>query len=329
MKTWQPDRRRRIDDMSKVCFGIDIGGTTCKCGLFEAEGRLIEKWEIPTRTAEGGKNILPDVADAVARKIKERDIPRDSVVGIGVGVPGPVKNGVVPCAVNLHWDRTDIAGGLHALTGFPVRAGNDANVAALGEMWAGGAEGRKDVIVVTLGTGVGGGIIVDGKIVEGAHGAGGEVGHAHADKDLKERCNCGNYGCLEQFASATGIVRLAKEELAADKNEASVLRDHQRLNAKLVFDAYKEKDPVATRAVERFAECLGRSLSIFAAVLDPEVIVIGGGVSKAGDILVDVVGEYYRKYAFSTCRSTPVVLAKLENDAGIYGAAKLILDAEG
>ena len=312
--------------MKKYCFGIDIGGTTVKCGLFETAGSLVDKWEITTRTKDGGENILPDIAETIEEKLKEQEIGKADVAGIGVGVPGPVRDGKVPMAVNLHWGETDIEGILSSLTGLPVKAGNDANVAALGEMWQGGAEGKKSVIVVTLGTGVGGGIIVDGKIVEGSHGAGGEIGHAHVDDAIEEPCNCGNKGCLEQVASATGIVRLAREELAAKGEEETVL-DAEKVSSKSVFDAYKKGDAVAGRIVNRFAAYLGKALGSFACVTDPEVIVIGGGVSRAGQPLIDVVSRYYRQYAFPACKNTPIVLARLGNDAGIYGSAKLAIDS--
>ncbi|MEE3419473.1 MAG: ROK family glucokinase [Lachnospiraceae bacterium] len=313
--------------MKKYCFGIDIGGTTVKCGLFETAGKLVDKWEITTRTRDGGKNILPDIAETIKAKAAEQGISMDEVAGVGVGVPGPVKNGKVPVAVNLHWGETDIEGELGALTGLPVKAGNDANVAALGEMWQGGAKGKRDVIVVTLGTGVGGGIIVDGKIVEGAHGAGGEIGHGHVDDTIEEPCNCGNKGCLEQVASATGIVRLAEEEMDKKADDEETLLDDKKLSSKNVFDAYKKGDDVAERIVNRFAAYLGKALGSYAAVIDPEVIVIGGGVSRAGDCLTEIVGRYYRQYAFPALKNTPIVLAQLGNDAGIYGSAKLVIDA--
>jgi glucokinase len=205
-----------------------------------------------------------------------------------------------------------------------VRAANDANVAALGEAWKGGGEGRKEIIVVTLGTGVGGGIIIDGQIVEGLHGAGGEIGHMHVADDITALCNCGHSGCLEQVASATGIARLAREALALHPEYQGDLRTGE-VSAKAVFDAYKEDDPLAIQIVNRFAKYLGTALANIAVVIDPEIIVIGGGVSRAGECLTDIVGNYYRNIAFSSCASTPIVLARLGNDAGIYGAAKLVL----
>ncbi|MBR0307009.1 MAG: ROK family protein, partial [Lachnospiraceae bacterium] len=209
------------------------------------------------------------------------------------------------------------------LTGFKVKAANDANVAALGEMWRGGARGYSNVIMATLGTGVGGGIIINGKVIAGAHGAGGEIGHVHVDDDEQDVCNCGNRGCLEQMASATGIVKLAKRQLAAT-DAPSVLRD-QEVSAKAVFDAVKEGDALAQQIAEQFGEYLGKALAIFACVADPEVFVIGGGVSKAGPVLLDYIRKYYDKYAFSACRAADFALAELGNDAGIFGAAKLVL----
>ena len=310
--------------MGKYCFGIDVGGTTVKCGLFEENGSLIDKWEIPTRTENGGENVLPDIAATVMSKMTVKKIAKEDVIGVGVGIPGPVMRGVVPVAVNLHWGEKNVEYELGNLLDMKVRAGNDANVAALGEQWKGGGEGMDSVIMVTLGTGVGGGIIVDGKIVEGAHGAGGEIGHIHVEDNITDPCGCGNCGCLEQVASATGIVRLAKEELAKNPVLPSALRDTE-VTSKAVFDAYKDGDAMASTIVNRFAKYLGTGIATIAAVTDPEVIVIGGGVSKAGECLTDIVGNYFRARALSACRHTMIVLAKLGNDAGIYGAARLVL----
>jgi glucokinase len=310
--------------VSEYCFGIDVGGTSVKCGLFRTDGTLVEKWEIPTRSENGGMNILPDIAETIRAKTEEKEIPKKDIRGIGIGIPGPVRNGVASVAVNLHWGETKVEEILSGLTGIPVRVGNDADVAALGEMWKGGGQGRKNLIVVTLGTGIGGGIIVDGRIVEGAHGAGGEIGHAHVDDRIKDPCNCGNCGCLEQVASATGIVRLANEEMKKHPEIDSELQPEEALTARRVFGAYKNGDPLADIIVNRFAKYLGTALAAFAGVTDPEAIIIGGGVSKAGQPLIDVVSRYYRAVAFTGCSNTPLVLAKLGNDAGIYGSAYLV-----
>ena len=312
--------------MKKYGFGVDIGGTTIKMGFFETDGKLLDKWEIKTNTENKGENILSDIAKAVDNKLAQEGISKDDVQGIGVGVPGPVNSkGVVNRCVNLGWGVLDVAAELSALTGIDVKAGNDANVAALGEMWKGGAEGSSDVIMVTLGTGVGGGIIVDGKIVAGSNGAGGEIGHITVNKDEIEACNCGQYGCLEQYASATGIVRMAKRKLAKT-DDATTLRNTEDLTAKLIFDEAKAGDAVAMGLVDELGEILGSTLSNIACVSNPEVIVIGGGVSKAGDILIDTIKKHFVESCFHVCRDTRFELASLGNDAGIYGCMKLMLD---
>lgn len=311
--------------MEKYCFGIDVGGTTVKCGLFTVAGDVLDKWEIETSTENNGERILPDIAKAIEDKLAEKNIAKDAVVGVGIGVPGPVnENGEVPCAVNLHWGFKPIEKELKEMTGLNVKAGNDANVAALGELWKGGGAGCHNMIMVTLGTGVGGGIIVNDKVIAGAHGAGGEIGHAHVDDSITFPCNCGAYGCLEQIASATGIARIAREALAAT-DAPSVMRKEENVTAKTVFDAVKENDVIAIQVAERFGSCLGKALASFAVVADPEIIVIGGGVSKAGPVLLDYIIPTYKRYAFSGCKDTKFELAKLGNDAGIFGAAKLVL----
>lgn len=311
--------------MSKYCFGIDVGGTSVKCGLFQTDGTLADKWEIPTRTENQGENILPDVAEAIRNKMQERGIEKADVAGVGIGIPGPINTkGEAACAVNLYWGFKPVAKELSELTGLPAKAGNDANVAALGEAWKGAAAGAQNVVMATLGTGVGGGIIVGGKIVAGHHGAGGEIGHANIDHSENEKCNCGNSGCLEQYASATGIVRVARQILESS-SETSTLRGIEKLTAKDVLDAFKTGDVLAGKIMEQVGDKLGGALAFIAAVVDPEAIVIGGGVSKAGQPLIDCIQKYYRQYAFSLCKDTPMVIASLGNDAGIYGAAKMVL----
>lgn len=310
----------------RYCFGVDVGGTTVKLGFFDEEGKLLEKWEIPTRTQDSGKHILPDVAASILDKMKEREVSREDIAGVGIGAPGPVDaNGTVYVAVNLGWGTFSLKNELQSLLNLPVEAGNDANVAALGEMWKGGGQGYSNVVAVTLGTGVGGGIIVDGKILSGATGAGGEIGHIHVMDDEPERCNCGNHGCLEQYASATGIVRLAKRRLAED-DKPSALRGEENISAKAVFDAVKAGDELAMEVAERFGKILGKTLAGIAAVVNPEIFVIGGGVSKAGPILLDYIQKYYTPDAFSGSRGALFSLATLGNDAGIYGAARMVLD---
>lgn len=314
--------------MSKYVIGVDVGGTTVKLGLFDKEGNLLDKWEIPTITANGGEKILPDVADSIKAKMEEKKIAKEEIEGVGLGAPGPIDaEGTVFGTANLGWGTFSITDTLSGLLDMKVKAGNDANVAALGEMWKGGGEGCKNLVMVTLGTGVGGGIICDGQMLTGATGAGGEIGHIHVDKNETDVCGCGNKGCLEQYASATGVVRLAKKTLQAT-NEPSVLRNRpiEHLSAKAVFDAVKEGDAVAIRIAEQFGEYLGTGLGVIAGVVNPEVFVIGGGVSRAGEMLFDFIKPHFERTAFFGCKDTKFALATLGNDAGIYGAAKLVLE---
>ena len=242
-----------------------------------------------------------------------------------MGVPGPVKeDGTVIKCVNLGWGIFNAAEELSKLLGLPVKAGNDANMAALGEMWQGGGKGHKNVVCVTLGTGVGGGIILGGKMLAGVNGAGGEIGHITIDPEETDACNCGKKGCLEQYASATGVVRMAKRYLAKSK-KTTVLKDDETLSAKTVFDAAKANDAAALDVVEQFGERLGTALAAINCVVDPEVVVIGGGVSKAGQIILDVVQKYYIPAAFNACRNCLFKLAELGNEAGMYGAVRMVL----
>ena len=308
----------------KYCFGVDIGGTTVKLGLFTTEGEIVDKWEIKTRTENQGEAVLPDIAAALNEKLEEKQIPKDEVEGIGVGVPAPVEaEGVVQNTANRGWGYKEVKREMEELSGMKAEIGNDANVAALGEMWLGAGKGRKNIIMVTLGTGVGGGIIIDGKPLVGAHGAGGEIGHLCVNYEETDHCGCGNTGCLEQYASATGITRLANIRLAKD-DKASVLRG-QEVSAKTVFDAVKADDEVAKEIAEEFGKYLGHAMANLAAVADPSAIVIGGGVSKAGEVLLQYVEKNFKEKAFFANKDTEFVLATLGNDAGICGAAKLIL----
>ena len=244
----------------KYCFGVDIGGTTVKIGLFTTEGELLEKWEIKTRTENHGEAILPDVAESLQNKMQEKNIRKSEVDGIGIGIPAPVmEDGVVQKTANLGWGYKEVTREMKELTGLPVAAGNDANMAALGEMWLGAGKGQKNMIMVTLGTGVGGGIIVNGKPLAGSHGAGGEIGHFCVNEEETETCGCGNTGCLEQYASATGISRLARRRLERDDSPSS-LRGSE-ISAKAVFDDLKEGDAVAKEIVEEFGSYLGHALA--------------------------------------------------------------------
>ena len=312
--------------MAKYGFGLDLGGTTCKCGLFSTEGDLIDKWEVPTDTSNGGVNILKNLAQTVVKKMEEKDLTSDDIWGVGIGIPGPVSaDGVVNRCVNLGWGVFNVEKEFSELLGgIKVKAGNDANVAALGEAWMGAAKEYSSSVMVTLGTGVGGGVIINDDIISGAHGAAGEIGHIRVNYTEENACGCGNHGCLEQYCSATGIARLARIRLAQN-DDASTLRDVETLDAKAVFDEAKKGDTVAKEVAKRACEYLAQGLQVISCVANPEAFVIGGGVSKAGQYLIDEVEYRFNQIAFHGCRNTKIILASLGNDAGIYGAMKLIL----
>lgn len=311
---------------AKYAVGVDIGGTSVKNGLFSADGTLLEKWEIPTRKENGGDTILKDVAEAITAQLAAREINVKDLIGVGVGVPGPVQgDGFVSHCPNLGWrdyhpDRVLSA----LLDGVLVKAGNDANVAALGEAFKGAAAGVDNVVMLTLGTGVGGGIITNGKIVDGVHGAGGELGHIVVNPEEPLACNCGNHGCLEQYASATGVVRTARR-LLNSSDEGSSLRGIADLTAKQVFDEAKAGDVLAAKAVDILCMYLGLASAHTALTVDPEAFVIGGGVSRAGDILTNGISSYFERFTHIIPKKAAFKLATLGNDAGIYGAAKLVL----
>lgn len=311
--------------MDRYGFGVDVGGTTCKLGLFRLDGTLLDKWEIKTDTTDGGSRILEDIACAIEAKMAEKSIGKSQITGVGVGVPGPVlEDGTVKKCVNLGWGVINVSDLLRERLGVPVKTANDANVAALGEMWQGGGKGCRNVVMVTLGTGVGGGIVIGGKILAGVHGAAGEIGHMKMRDDEQDVCGCGGRGCLEQYASATGIVRLAKKRLNQD-DAPTVLRDGE-VSAKSIADGAKAGDQVCLELMDTLGRVLGTAAANVAGVVDPERIVIGGGVSKAGKILLDAVEKHFQEQAFHACRDTRFALATLGNDAGIYGCMKLILD---
>ena len=311
--------------MNQVCFGIDIGGTAVKAGLFTEEGKLLYKWDFMTNRTNDGRDILKKTAEFIKDKMTEHNIPKESVTGIGVGIPGPVtQDGQVQMLANLGLADFNIEREFSEMTGIKVKAANDANVAAMGEYWVGGGKGYQSLVLVTLGTGVGGGIILGGHILSGSSGSAGEIGHIHVNEEETLHCGCGKKGCLEQYASASGIVRLAKIYLQ-EPGEASALRGSGEITAKMVFDSAKAGDALSIRVVEKACCYLGLAMAHVAQVVDPEVFVIGGGVSKAGDILTRTIKKYYRRYVIEAMKDKDFKLAVLGNDAGIYGAAKLIL----
>lgn len=306
------------------CFGVDIGGTTVKMGLFQEDGTVLDKWEIKTVTENEGAAILPDIAKSIEEKLAEKAISKEEVIGVGVGVPAPVTDdGVVQKTANLGWGYKEVRRELEELTGLKAKIGNDANVAALGEMWKGGGAGNKNMVMVTLGTGVGGGIIINGNILTGTNGAGGEIGHMTVNYEETECCGCGRKGCLEQYASATGVVRVAKRKLASFTD--TTILNAETVTAKDVFDAVKVGDVAAIQVAEEFGKYLGHALANVSVLVDPAIYVIGGGVSKAGEILFDYIKGPYMEKAFFANKEVKFALAELGNDAGIYGAAKLVL----
>ena len=313
----------------KYGFGVDLGGTTVKIAYFDETGKMISNWEIPTVTEGHGSQILPDIATSI-REYRERNAVKDEdLLGLGIGVPGPVDGkGVVNRCVNLGWGVFNISEELSRLTGLPVKAGNDANVAALGEFWKGGGKDYDSMVLVTLGTGVGGGIVIEGQLLHGAHGAGAEIGHMVLNRDETDVCGCGKRGCVEQYCSASGIVRMAKKELEASEEE-STLRSLDRMTCKDIFDAGKDGDKLALAVLDQYYAYMGEFLANVCNVVNPAVVVLGGGVSKAGTVLLDGLRPYFHKYVFHAASNVEFALAALGNDAGAYGAFKLALDAYG
>ena len=312
--------------MKNYCFGIDVGGTTVKLGLFSTAGELLDKWEITTRTENFGENILSDICEAMEAKLAEKEISLDDIEGVGIGLPGPITNdGTVLQCVNLGWGTFNVEEKLSEMfRGIKVKAGNDANVAALGEAWQGGGKDYDDIVMITLGTGVGGGVIINGKIITGYNGGAGEIGHMHVDDNETDSCNCGRKGCLEQFTSATGVVRLAKRLMNNTDKETKMREFGENITAKDVFDLAKEGDAGANEVVETMGTYLGTAMSHIAVVVNPQAFIIGGGVSKAGQFLIDAIKDKYRETCLAACGDAAVHLATLGNDAGMYGAAAMI-----
>ena len=316
--------------MKEYAFGIDLGGTTAKIGLFTTSGALLEKWEVATDTSNAGEHILENLAAAVLGKMKEKSIQPEQVEGVGIGVPGPVlDSSIVPivCANLGGWGERNVSAQLSGLLdGLKVLVGNDANIAALGEIWMGAAKGAKNAVMVTLGTGVGGGVVVNGKVIDGVHGAGGEIGHITVNRHETAVCGCGKRGCLEQYSSATGVVRCMKKLLDENPDTPCVLRGTE-FAAKDVFDAARNGDALAAREVDEMSDTLGMALANIASTVDPEAFLVGGGVARAGDVLFAPLNKHFQEYAFKSCRETPIKQASLGNDAGIYGAVRLIVGA--
>ena len=311
--------------MKKYVIGADVGGTTVKLGFFTRDGELLDKWEIPTDVSAQG-NIIQDIADSCKKKMAECGYALEDFEGIGIGVPGPVlPDGTAEGCVNIGWGRKQVKEEVEQCLGLPAVCGNDANMAALGEVWKGSASGHDHAVMVTLGTGVGGGIIVSGKMIGGFHGCGGEIGHLIINAHETVKCNCGKAGCLEQYCSATGIVNETKKAMRKNRSWTS-LSSKASFDAKDIFDAAQAGDTFAKTQVDLFCKRLAKALSMIAVVVDPEIVVIGGGVSNAGSIITDNVAKHYKEdFAFGPQKDIRFVLAALGNDAGIYGCAKAVI----
>ncbi len=307
--------------MKKYVYGIDVGGTAIKFGLFDFKGNLIRSWQIPTNIKDCGRHIIGDIREQIYTDMQENLMSAEEVEGVGLGIPGPVKgDGNVLRAVNLGWGKCNIKEEMQNLIQMRTEACNDANAAALGENWRGAGMGYEDVIMVTLGTGVGGGIIKGGKIVYGNAGYGGEIGHIHVQDGETQRCGCGNYGCLEQYASATGMVRIASKI----KSEKSIA-DVSDITCEKIFADAAAGERYALSALEIWGGYLGKGLSIMVNMLDPECIVLGGGVSKAGNKVIELLHPAFEEYVLKDLADIEIKLAELGNNAGIYGAAKLLI----
>ncbi|MEC2054278.1 ROK family glucokinase [Peribacillus psychrosaccharolyticus] len=316
--------------MDKWLMGVDLGGTTTKLAIISKYGEIFHKWEIPTDISENGKYITTNIAKTIDEKLEELGMVKSQLLGIGMGAPGPVdgSNGSIYEAINLGWVDYPLKDLLEVETSLPAVVENDANLAALGEMWKGAGNGAKDLIAVTLGTGVGGGVIANGMLVQGASGAAGEIGHITVVPEGGAPCNCGKSGCLETVASATGIVRLANEALSTDDGH-SILQQKinagEPLSSRLLFACAAEGDLLSNEVINKVSFYLGMALSHTANALNPEKIVIGGGVSRAGEQLAAPVREAFERFAFKrVSKSTSISIATLGNDAGVIGAAWLV-----
>ncbi|WP_438466753.1 ROK family glucokinase [Streptococcus pluranimalium] len=316
--------------MSKKLLGIDLGGTTIKFGILTEAGEVQEKWAIETNILEGGKHIVPDIVASIKRRLDMYGLTSDDFVGIGMGSPGAVNRDdkTVTGAFNLNWKETQEVGSvIEKETGIPFAIDNDANVAALGERWVGAGANNPDVVFVTLGTGVGGGVIADGNLIHGIAGAGGEIGHMVVEPDTGFECTCGTVGCLETVASATGVVRVARrlaESYEGDSSIKAAIDNGEGVSSKDIFEAAQGGDNFANSVVDKVCFYLGLATANISNLLNPDSVVIGGGVSAAGEFLRSRVEANFKKYTFPQVRqSTQIKLAELGNDAGIIGAASL------
>ncbi|HFI0240035.1 TPA: ROK family glucokinase [Streptococcus suis] len=318
--------------MSKKIIGIDLGGTSVKLAILTTEGEIQEKWSIKTNILDDGSHIVPDIIESILHRFETHGLTKDDFLGVGMGSPGVVDSeaGTVIGAYNLNWKTLQLVKEqFESALGLPFFIDNDANVAALGEQWVGAGNNNPNVVFMTLGTGVGGGVIAAGNLIRGVKGAGGELGHITVDFEAPFACTCGKKGCLETVASATGIVNLSRryaDQYAGDAKLKQMIDDGQDVTAKDVFDLAKEGDDLALIVYRHFSEYLGVACANIAAVLNPAYIVLGGGVSAAGEFLLDGVRKVFAENSFPQIKeSTQIVLATRGNDAGVLGAASLVL----
>jgi glucokinase len=311
----------------KLYVGLDVGGTAIKAGVCNEEGQLLHTFEGPTENEKGSDRVMANMARYARTVVEQMSASWDDVAGVGVGVPGflDIQNGVLLTSPNLVLRNAPLTSYLTEQLGKPVLINNDANVAALGEAWAGAGRGVSDCVMYTLGTGVGGGIIVGGRVVVGFNAMAGELGHISIVPDLEAiQCGCGKKGCLETVSSATGIIRMAKDAVA--RGELSRLAHLETITAKDVIDLAKAGDETAARIVQRAAHYLGKSMALVSVVVNPQRFIIGGGVAKAGEYLFGLIREAYHKHALeAAAKGVEIVPAELGNNAGVVGAAGLIL----
>lgn len=317
--------------MAKKLIGIDLGGTTTKFAFIDTKGNILTKWRIPTNIAEHGSHIVPDMIKSISDQMRKDDYNAADFYGIGMGTPGAVnrEKGTVVGAYNLNWDIVQPVGAtISANLNLPILIDNDANSAALGEYWKGAGDKAKDVVFITLGTGVGGGVIANGKLVHGINNGAGEVGHITVVPNGYQ-CTCGKRGCLEQYASATGVVHIAKDmakKFTGHSRIKELIDGDEELSSKMVFFLADNGDILANQIVDRVCSYLGLALSHIGNTLNSENIIIGGGVSNAGNTLLQPTTRYFQENAFPSVRdSTRLKLAQLGNDAGVIGAASLAL----
>ncbi|MFK3958456.1 ROK family glucokinase [Guptibacillus hwajinpoensis] len=313
----------------KWLIGVDLGGTTIKLSFLDFYGEIISKWEIPTDKSEAGRHITTHIARAIDDKMEELNVSRKKFSGIGMGAPGFIEmdSGFIYHAVNIGWRDFPLKDKLEVETGLPVIIDNDANIAALGEMWRGAGDGARDLLCVTLGTGVGGGIITNGTIIHGTNGMAGEIGHITSIPDGGAQCNCGKTGCLETVASATGVVRIAMEKLMSHQDSVlfHTYQEKNEITSRDIFEGAKAQDPYAVEVVNNVTFHLGLAIANLANSLNPSKIVIGGGVSKAGEALLTPLKKQFEKYALPRVREgADFAIATLGNDAGVIGGAWLV-----